>query len=75
MSDAGLSQILKPSEPRSWQEITELPCQLRNFRVQDVKCGCCANNHRHPHSGAPLPCDRELVYGMLARQEWRMRFC
>ncbi|CAE7444685.1 unnamed protein product, partial [Symbiodinium pilosum] len=34
----------------------------------DADCFCCSNDHRHPHTGEELMCDRFLVYSML--NEW-----
>ena len=42
--------------------------QLHTFRMQDTLCFCCSNQHRHPDTGAEIPCDRELVY--LKLKEW-----
>lgn len=49
------------------RELTELPAQLQEFRVQDAKCFCCTNNHYDPTTGKVLPCDRVLVHRMLER--------
>eukprot|EP00438_Fugacium_kawagutii_P018069 Skav221814 [mRNA] locus=scaffold2435:189714:194469:- [translate_table: standard] len=49
------------------RELTELPAQLQEFRVQDAKCFCCTNNHQDPTTGKVLPCDRVLVHRMLER--------
>ena len=42
--------------------------QLHTFRIQETLCFCCSNQHRHPDTGAVIPCDRELVY--LKLKEW-----
>ena len=42
--------------------------QLRTFRMQDTLCFCCSNQHRHPDTGADIPCDRQLVY--LKLKDW-----
>jgi len=49
------------------QELLKLPASLREFRVEDVKCFCCSNDHKHPLSGETLPCDREKVYFTLRK--------
>ena len=49
------------------QDLKELPHQLANFSVQRAQCFCCSNGHTHPQTGATLPCDRELIFGMLKR--------
>ncbi|CAE6914949.1 unnamed protein product [Symbiodinium sp. CCMP2592] len=49
------------------QELQELPQQLANFSVQRAQCFCCSNNHKHPQTGEAIPCDRELIFGMLKR--------
>eukprot|EP00929_Paragymnodinium_shiwhaense_P000107 TRINITY_DN10027_c0_g1_i2.p1 TRINITY_DN10027_c0_g1~~TRINITY_DN10027_c0_g1_i2.p1 ORF type:complete len:463 (-),score=18.26 TRINITY_DN10027_c0_g1_i2:338-1726(-) len=41
---------------------------LDNFSLQCASCFCCSNNHRHPETGLPMPCDRTMVYRTL--QEW-----
>ena len=48
-------------------DLTDLPRQLREFRVQDAKCFCCSNQHRHPDTGETLPCDRELMFHTLKK--------
>ncbi|OLQ12007.1 hypothetical protein AK812_SmicGene4093 [Symbiodinium microadriaticum] len=50
------------------KHIRMLPQQLQNFRVQDAQCFCCSNDHRHPESQKPLPCDRQLVFNTL--RQW-----
>eukprot|EP00929_Paragymnodinium_shiwhaense_P020081 TRINITY_DN13503_c0_g1_i1.p1 TRINITY_DN13503_c0_g1~~TRINITY_DN13503_c0_g1_i1.p1 ORF type:complete len:564 (-),score=74.58 TRINITY_DN13503_c0_g1_i1:384-2075(-) len=47
--------------------VAELRQQLEEFRMQQTSCFCCSNNHVHPESGAPLACDREMVYSTLKR--------
>mmetsp|Transcript_2958 Transcript_2958/g.6887 ORF Transcript_2958/g.6887 Transcript_2958/m.6887 type:complete len:367 (-) Transcript_2958:97-1197(-) len=47
-------------------QLAKLPTQLREFRIQEAKCFCCSNNHRHPHTQKLLPCDRELVYRKIS---------
>ncbi|CAE7815206.1 unnamed protein product [Symbiodinium sp. CCMP2592] len=47
------------------KELAALPEQLKAFRIQDTECYCCAHGHRHPKTGAAIPCDREYVYWML----------
>ena len=49
------------------RELAALPAELKEFRVQDVKCFCCTNNHYDPITGEVIPCDRVLVHRMLAR--------
>ncbi|CAE7250797.1 unnamed protein product [Symbiodinium sp. CCMP2456] len=49
------------------KELAELPGQLKAFRIQDAACYCCAHSHRHPKTGAKIPCDREYVYWMIRR--------
>mmetsp|Transcript_36160 Transcript_36160/g.84661 ORF Transcript_36160/g.84661 Transcript_36160/m.84661 type:complete len:582 (+) Transcript_36160:36-1781(+) len=49
------------------KELAELPGQLKAFRIQDAACYCCAHGHRHPKTGAKIPCDREYVYWMIRR--------
>ncbi|CAE7459868.1 unnamed protein product [Symbiodinium natans] len=50
------------------QELEELPRQICNFRVQEAQCFCCSNQHRHPETGAEIPCDRVTVAQTL--QQW-----
>ena len=49
-------------------DLEKIPRQLANFRLDDAECFCCSNNHRHPHNGSRLPCDRQLVYNTL--KQW-----
>ncbi|CAE7259329.1 unnamed protein product [Symbiodinium natans] len=49
-------------------DLERIPRQLANFRVEDADCFCCSNNHRHPHDGSRLPCDRQLVHNTL--KQW-----
>ncbi|CAE7642041.1 RE2 [Symbiodinium sp. CCMP2456] len=49
-------------------DLQEIPRQLAVFRLEDAECFCCSNNHRHPHNGSRLPCDRQLVYNTL--KQW-----
>ena len=48
-------------------ELDEAVGQLAAFSVQDAHCFCCSNNHRHPSTGAQLPCDRQMMYSMLSK--------
>mmetsp|Transcript_98228 Transcript_98228/g.305459 ORF Transcript_98228/g.305459 Transcript_98228/m.305459 type:complete len:541 (+) Transcript_98228:90-1712(+) len=41
--------------------LNALKYQLAKFSVSDAKCFCCENAHKHPDTGATLPCDREVV--------------
>jgi len=45
----------------------QLPQQLHHFRVQDAKCFCCSNDHKHPETGQELQCDRMLVFNALEK--------
>ncbi|CAE7445717.1 unnamed protein product, partial [Symbiodinium sp. CCMP2456] len=47
------------------RELAGLPQQLAQFRMQDATCFCCSNGHAHPQTGAPIPCDRQLVFKLL----------
>ncbi|CAE7340001.1 unnamed protein product, partial [Symbiodinium pilosum] len=49
------------------EDLQELPNQLSNFSVKRAQCFCCSNDHRHPHTGEAIPCDRELIFGQLQR--------
>ncbi|CAE7688158.1 unnamed protein product, partial [Symbiodinium pilosum] len=49
------------------EDLAELPRQLTDFRVQDAKCYCCSNNHKHPTTGQTLPCDRSMVFQSLKK--------
>eukprot|EP00929_Paragymnodinium_shiwhaense_P039241 TRINITY_DN20633_c0_g2_i1.p1 TRINITY_DN20633_c0_g2~~TRINITY_DN20633_c0_g2_i1.p1 ORF type:complete len:590 (+),score=38.35 TRINITY_DN20633_c0_g2_i1:215-1984(+) len=40
--------------------------ELSTFEMQRTRCFCCSNNHCHPETGAPLSCDRNMVYSTLA---------
>ncbi|CAK9028350.1 unnamed protein product [Durusdinium trenchii] len=51
-----------------YTSLFELPEHLSEFRVQETRCFCCSNQHRHPFSDEELPCDRELVFATL--QKW-----
>eukprot|EP00929_Paragymnodinium_shiwhaense_P020088 TRINITY_DN13503_c1_g2_i1.p1 TRINITY_DN13503_c1_g2~~TRINITY_DN13503_c1_g2_i1.p1 ORF type:complete len:620 (+),score=39.35 TRINITY_DN13503_c1_g2_i1:84-1943(+) len=47
--------------------VAELRQQLKHFSIQESSCFCCSSGHADPSTGAPLPCDREMVYRMLRR--------
>ncbi|CAE7477590.1 unnamed protein product [Symbiodinium natans] len=49
------------------QDLADLPQRFEEFRVQDAKCYCCSNGHKHPKTGASLPCDRRLVFKTLRK--------
>ncbi|CAE7039688.1 GIP [Symbiodinium sp. CCMP2592] len=51
---------------RMAKHLHRVPKQLKTFDVQSAACFCCANDHKHPDTGADIPCDRELVYRKLA---------
>ena len=44
-----------------FQSVQLLESELADFSVKDSLCWCCSCNHRD-HSGAPLSCDREVVF-------------
>eukprot|EP00929_Paragymnodinium_shiwhaense_P039238 TRINITY_DN20633_c0_g1_i1.p1 TRINITY_DN20633_c0_g1~~TRINITY_DN20633_c0_g1_i1.p1 ORF type:complete len:567 (+),score=27.16 TRINITY_DN20633_c0_g1_i1:341-2041(+) len=50
------------------EHVGGLQQELTNFEVQRTACFCCTNDHRHPETGAPLECDRKMVYSTL--REW-----
>eukprot|EP00929_Paragymnodinium_shiwhaense_P093185 TRINITY_DN53315_c0_g2_i1.p1 TRINITY_DN53315_c0_g2~~TRINITY_DN53315_c0_g2_i1.p1 ORF type:complete len:593 (-),score=73.63 TRINITY_DN53315_c0_g2_i1:349-2127(-) len=52
---------------QAWQA-EELRQQLKNFDIQASCCYCCSNEHVHPETGAPLACDRKIVYSTL--RQW-----
>ena len=33
--------------------------------TEDATCFCCSTGHAHPQTGAPIPCDRQLVFKLL----------
>jgi len=41
--------------------LKKLKQQLAHFSVRSAKCFCCDARHKHPDTGADLPCDREVV--------------
>ncbi|CAE7552621.1 AND1 [Symbiodinium sp. CCMP2592] len=47
------------------RDLSQLPTQVRDFRVQDAECTCCTQEHCHPVTQAPIACDRELIYKSL----------
>jgi len=53
------------------RDLATLPQQLSNFAVANAKCFCCDNRHRHPDTGADIPCDRKLVVSSII--EWFTR--
>lgn len=48
-------------------DLTQLPQQLKNFRIQESKCFCCTSNHVHPVTGRRMICDRSLVFHTLKK--------
>jgi len=40
--------------------------QLEVFSIKDAECFCCKENHVHPDTGGPIPCDRVLVEHAVA---------
>ena len=49
-------------------DAAKLRGQLQSFRIQDSMCFCCQHGHQHPETGFDIPCDRQLIYGVL--QKW-----
>ena len=47
------------------RNVQNLNSQLSGFSVRKSKCFCCICNHRNPHTGEPVPCDRDAVFKML----------
>jgi len=50
------------------EDLSTLPKQLSNFRIQDAESMCCSRRHIHPETQQDVPCDRELVFATL--QQW-----
>ena len=50
------------------RDMSALPAHFRDFCLDDAKCFCCSNAHRHPDTGEELMCDRQLIYSIL--EEW-----
>eukprot|EP00434_Breviolum_minutum_P001062 symbB.v1.2.000934.t2/scaffold54.1/size375170/7 len=48
-------------------DLTQLPQQLKSFRIQESKCFCCTSNHVHPVTGRGMICDRSLVFHTLKK--------
>lgn len=46
------------------KDVALLPQQLESFQVQKAKCHCCSVKHRDV-DGSKIPCDRQLIYGIL----------
>ena len=65
-----LSLTLKPLFLLLWmfmmKDVAELPKQIQSFEIQNAKCYCCTVQHKHP-SGGEIPCDRQLIYGVLEK--------
>eukprot|EP00929_Paragymnodinium_shiwhaense_P093184 TRINITY_DN53315_c0_g1_i1.p1 TRINITY_DN53315_c0_g1~~TRINITY_DN53315_c0_g1_i1.p1 ORF type:complete len:612 (+),score=78.81 TRINITY_DN53315_c0_g1_i1:95-1930(+) len=49
-------------------DVADLRQHLEQFAVQQTACFCCSNDHTHPQTGAPLPCDRKMVHHMI--RQW-----
>lgn len=49
-------------------DFAKLAGQIKVFRVQESECFCCSNNHRHPHTGRLMQCDRDQIYQKI--QKW-----
>ncbi|CAE7797081.1 unnamed protein product, partial [Symbiodinium sp. CCMP2456] len=47
------------------KDLSQLPSQVSEFRVQDSECTCCTQQHSDPVTHAPIACDRELIYRSL----------
>lgn len=65
-----LSLTLKPLFLLLWmfmmKDVAELPKQVQSFEIQNAKCYCCTVQHKHPEGGE-IPCDRQLIYGVLEK--------
>eukprot|EP00929_Paragymnodinium_shiwhaense_P117950 TRINITY_DN8944_c1_g1_i2.p1 TRINITY_DN8944_c1_g1~~TRINITY_DN8944_c1_g1_i2.p1 ORF type:complete len:399 (+),score=20.45 TRINITY_DN8944_c1_g1_i2:563-1759(+) len=48
-----------------WQ-LSDVEQRIKEFRMQDSECFCCAHEHIHPETGQTIACDRQLVYKALA---------
>ena len=46
------------------KDVALLPQQLESFQVEKAECQCCSVKHRDFH-GNKIPCDRQLIYGIL----------
>eukprot|EP00929_Paragymnodinium_shiwhaense_P032763 TRINITY_DN18118_c0_g1_i2.p1 TRINITY_DN18118_c0_g1~~TRINITY_DN18118_c0_g1_i2.p1 ORF type:complete len:611 (+),score=34.01 TRINITY_DN18118_c0_g1_i2:114-1946(+) len=55
--------------------VDSLTEQLDTFSIQTSSCFCCSHAHVHPTSGAPLSCDRALVYETIKQWMWRSDCC
>eukprot|EP00929_Paragymnodinium_shiwhaense_P072985 TRINITY_DN37061_c0_g1_i1.p1 TRINITY_DN37061_c0_g1~~TRINITY_DN37061_c0_g1_i1.p1 ORF type:complete len:533 (-),score=21.01 TRINITY_DN37061_c0_g1_i1:239-1612(-) len=52
------------------RELILVENQIRRFAIRDSECFCCTHKHRHPETGQPMSCDRELVYATLL--QWHL---
>ena len=50
-------------------DFAKLAGQIKVFRVQESECFCCSNNHRHPHTGRLMQCDRDQIYQKIQKLE------
>ena len=57
--------ILQYTMTAMLKDLSQLPRQVSEFRLQDSECTCCAQQHRHPLTHAAIACDRELIYKSL----------
>ena len=56
-------------------DFAKLAGQIKVFRVQESECFCCSNNHRHPHTGQLMQCDRDQIYQKIQKLEPSRVFC
>eukprot|EP00929_Paragymnodinium_shiwhaense_P070420 TRINITY_DN35666_c0_g1_i2.p1 TRINITY_DN35666_c0_g1~~TRINITY_DN35666_c0_g1_i2.p1 ORF type:complete len:385 (+),score=14.62 TRINITY_DN35666_c0_g1_i2:299-1453(+) len=47
-------------------EISYMSELLEQYKIDQARCFCCDNDHRHPETGDRLGCDRKLVMRTLA---------
>eukprot|EP00929_Paragymnodinium_shiwhaense_P090727 TRINITY_DN50868_c0_g1_i2.p1 TRINITY_DN50868_c0_g1~~TRINITY_DN50868_c0_g1_i2.p1 ORF type:complete len:581 (+),score=40.05 TRINITY_DN50868_c0_g1_i2:263-1744(+) len=47
------------------EHVAGLEKAFDTFQVQRTACFCCSTDHRHPVTGLPLACDRQLVYSTM----------
>ncbi|CAE7796356.1 unnamed protein product [Symbiodinium microadriaticum] len=60
-----LFPVLQYTMTAMLKDLSQLPRQVSEFRVQDSECTCCTQQHVHPVTHAPTACDRELIYKSL----------
>eukprot|EP00439_Symbiodinium_sp_Y106_P033545 s1400_g4.t1 len=65
---SGLIFVPLASWPRQYfREVGHIRTQIVGFSIEKSEAYCCSVDHKDPHTGTPMPCDRKIIQECVIR--------